>query len=74
MHELGIVTYVIKQVEDVMKQNDLTKVESVTLEFGEVSGIEPDYLVDCWDWYAKKTPSILGTKLLYEFMEYQIIE
>lgn len=66
MHELGIVTYVIKQVEEVAKENQLTKIESVTLEFGEVSGIEPEYLVDCWNWYAKKTPSIEGTQLLYE--------
>ena len=58
MHELGIVSYVIKQVEEVMKANDLTDLESVTLEFGEVSCIEPEYLVDCCNWFAKKTPLI----------------
>ena len=66
MHELSIVTYVIEQVEQIAKDNQLTDIESVTLEFGEVSGIEPEYLVDCWNWYAKKTPLIEHTKFLYE--------
>ena len=66
MHELGIVTYVIDQVDAIMKQNDLTELESVTLEFGEVSGVEPEYLVDCWNWYAKRTPLIEHAQFLYE--------
>ena len=66
MHELSIVTYVIEQVEQIAKENNLTDIDSVTLEFGEVSGIEPEYLVDCWNWYAKKTPLIEKTKFLYE--------
>ncbi len=44
MHELSIVTYVIEQVEQIAKENDLTKIESVTLEFGEVSGVIPSIL------------------------------
>ena len=66
MHELGIVTYVIDQLGEIMKQNGLTELESVTLEFGEVSGIEPEYLADFWNWYAKKTPLIEHAQFLYE--------
>ena len=66
MHELSIVTYVIKQVEAIAKENGLTKVSSVTLEFGEVSGIVTGYLVDCWDWYAKKEALIEGARLICE--------
>ena len=66
MHELSIVTYVIRQVEDLAREHQLSKVNSVTLEFGEVSGIVPEYLVDCWNWYAKKTPLIEGAQLLTE--------
>ena len=66
MHELSIVTYVIEQVEQIAKENNLTDIDSVTLEFGEVSGIVPEYLVDCWNWYAKNTPLIEKTKFLYE--------
>ena len=53
MHELSIVTYVIEQVEQIAKEHQLTD-------------IEPEYLVDCWNWYAKKTPLIQNTKFLYE--------
>ena len=66
MHELSIVTYVIKQVDAIARQNELTQISSVTLEFGEVSGIVPSYLVDCWNWYAKKTPLIEGSQLICE--------
>ena len=44
MHELSIVTYVIEQVDKIAKENSLTDIQSVTLEFGEVSGIVPEYL------------------------------
>ncbi|MDO4523514.1 MAG: hydrogenase maturation nickel metallochaperone HypA [Eubacteriales bacterium] len=54
MHELGVVFYIIEQVEGVVKENDLKKVESVTLQLGEVSTVIPSYLTDCWDWAVKK--------------------
>ena len=41
MHELGTVFYVIREVEQVVEENHLTKVASVTLEIGEVIGIIP---------------------------------
>ena len=31
MHELSIVTYVVRQVEEIAAKNQLTRVESVTL-------------------------------------------
>ena len=43
MHELGTVFYVIREVEQVVEENHMTKVASVTLEIGEVSGIIPYY-------------------------------
>ncbi len=64
MHELGIVNYVVKQVEKLAVENELTKVESVTLEFGEVSGVVPSYLVKYWDWYVKKEDSVLKYETL----------
>ena len=66
MHELSIVTYVVEQVEQVAKENELTKIESVTLEFGEVSGIEPEYLVDCWNWAVKKRPLLKECRMEVE--------
>ncbi len=66
MHELGIVNYVVKQVESIAEENELKKIESVTLEFGEVSGIITAYLYNYWDWYTKKFPLFEGSKLKCE--------
>ena len=70
MHELGTVFYVLDRVEELVKENDLVEVGSVTLEVGEVSGIIPMYLVDCWDWAVKKRSEPLQhAKLNIETLE-----
>ena len=51
MHELGIVTHTAKTIADLAAENNLTKVGSVSLEVGEVSGIMTDYFVDCWNYF-----------------------
>lgn len=66
MHELGVVFYIIEQVEDVVKANELTQVEAVTLQLGEVSTVIPDYLTDCWSWAAKKHDWLSGAALEIE--------
>lgn len=66
MHELGIINYVVKQVDKLAEENELTKVHSVTLEFGEVSGIVTSYLEDYWKWYSKKDPLVDGAELVCE--------
>ena len=37
MHELGVVFSVIKMVEEIAKENDVTEISYVTVELGEVS-------------------------------------
>ena len=66
MHELGLVNYVVKQVSKIAEENNVKKICSVTLEFGEVSGIVPSYLLSYWKWYTKKFPLFDGAKLLCE--------
>ena len=66
MHELGIVFHVIKSVEEVGRQNCLTRVSAVTLEIGEVSGVVPSYLTDCWNWAVKKSDLLRGAQLHIE--------
>ena len=60
MHELGIVFHIIRTVEDVAKQNDVTRIRRVTLQLGEVSGVVESYLQDCWKWAAAKTDLLPG--------------
>lgn len=64
MHELGIVFHVIERIEDLAKENNLKKVGSVTLELGEVSGVVPHYLTDCWDWAVKKKSEVMRESVL----------
>ena len=66
MHELGLVNYVVKEVSKVAEENNVSKIRSVTLEFGEVSGIVVSYLYDYWDWYTKKFPLFEGAELKCE--------
>ena len=66
MHELGLVNYVVKEVSKIAEDNNVSKIRSVTLEFGEVSGIVTSYLYNYWDWYTKKFPLFEGSKLLCE--------
>ena len=55
MHELGIVFHTIRTIENVAEEKGLTRVGSVTLELGEVSGAIPQELVSCWDWAVNRT-------------------
>ena len=64
MHELGLVNYVVKSATRVAEQNNLKKIKSVTLEFGEVSGIVTSYLYNYWNWYTKKFPLLEDAELV----------
>ena len=66
MHELGIVFHIIRSVEKVAVENGLEKVSAVVLELGEVSGVVPGYLTDCWRWAAAKSPLMEGSELKIE--------
>ena len=41
MHEMGIVSAMLKTIEKVMIQQKLTKVEKIVLQVGELSGEVP---------------------------------
>lgn len=66
MHELSVVYYVIKDVKAVAEENNIKKIDSVTLKIGEVSGVVPDYLTDFWEWARKKEPVVADAKLIIE--------
>ncbi|BDC96032.1 hydrogenase maturation nickel metallochaperone HypA [Treponema saccharophilum] len=69
MHELGIVFHVIKRLENLAEENKLSEIQSVTLEIGEVSGVVPEYLQDCWKWAVKKTEIMQNSELKIEPIE-----
>lgn len=49
MHELGVVLEIFDLIEEIMREQNLKKVSSVTVEVGELSGILPDYFKECWN-------------------------
>ena len=66
MHELSIVTHVAKTLDELAEENQITKIGSVTLEIGEVSGIMTDYFVDCWNYFKVKHPLLKDSELKIE--------
>ncbi len=49
MHELGVVFHIMDSLETVARENQVTHIEGVTVEVGEVSTVIPHYLTDCWE-------------------------
>ena len=47
MHELGICDALLKMVRGIMKDEELTEVEKITVEVGSLSGVVPKFLADC---------------------------
>lgn len=66
MHELGVVFHIAKSVEEIAAENHVSKVHSVTLEIGEVSTVIGEYLIDCWNWNAKRSEVLDGCELIIE--------
>ena len=66
MHELGIIVHISRTLEEVAKENQLTEIGSVTLEIGEVSGVVPEYMTDCWKYYRRKSELLEESELKIE--------
>ncbi len=56
MHELGLCDALLRMVKDISVKEELTQVESITLEIGELSGVVPAYMNDCWAAVVDGTP------------------
>lgn len=68
MHELGIIVHVMRTVEDVAAENNLTEIRSVTCEIGEVSGVVPEYMTDCWGYARSRSEFLKGSELKIEII------
>ena len=69
MHELGVVFHCIKQINDIAAENKVAKINSVTIQIGEVSTVIPYYFEDCWNWAIKKEPVLKDSKLIVEIVD-----
>ena len=50
-------------LEKVGEENELTHIERVVLDLGEVSGVLVDQLQDCWKWASAKSELLAGAVL-----------
>ena len=66
MHEMGIVLHLAKTLDETAKEENLTKVGSVTLQVGEVSGIMTDLFQDCWNYFRVRHPLLKEAELHLE--------
>lgn len=48
MHELGIVYEVIKVVDGFVKENNISKVDKIVLEIGQLSQAIPRFIEECY--------------------------
>lgn len=50
MHELGLLDAMLRTVDGILAgESDVAGVASITLEVGDLSGVVPRFLYDCWD-------------------------
>lgn len=66
MHEMGIVLHLAKTLDETAAEQHLTKIGSVTLQVGEVSGIMTDLFTDCWDYFKHRHPVLEESVLKLE--------
>lgn len=66
MHEMGIVLHLAKTLDETAQEQGLTKIGSVTLQVGEVSGIMTDLFTDCWDYFKARHPLLTEAQLKLE--------
>lgn len=65
MHELSIISALVKTVEQIMQQEGLTQVETIVLQVGELSGVVPHFVEECYPAAVYQT-SLEQTKLKME--------
>ncbi len=66
MHELGLIIHVGRILDDLSEEEKISKIASVTLQIGEVSGVIPAYLTDCWRYFREKSELIKYAELKIE--------
>ena len=48
MHEVGLAGEIVDRLIEIMDENNLTEIKSVTLRIGEATAVVPQYMLDCW--------------------------
>lgn len=68
MHELGVVIEVVKAVQRFARQHQVTAVDTIVLQIGELSSMIPKYVEACYP------VAVDGTELEQTKLDIEIIE
>lgn len=55
MHELGILSSMLQTIDKIMIDEKLSRIEKIVLQVGEISGIVPEYITECYPAAVYKT-------------------
>jgi hydrogenase nickel incorporation protein HypA/HybF len=55
MHEMGLTDAVLKMVDGILAENNCRGASKITLEIGDLSGVVPRFVRDCWTAVADGT-------------------
>jgi len=67
MHELSVCFEVVRTLDELVAENGLTEVQSVTLEIGELSSMIPKYMEECFP------AAVDGTMFEHTKLEIEVI-
>ncbi len=67
MHELGIVAEIVRVVEGIAKEQNVTQVETLVLQIGELSSVVPYFVEQCYPAAAYGT-MLENTRLVIEVL------
>ncbi len=67
MHELGVIIEIVKQVEQVAKENEIETIDTLVLQIGELSSMIPHYMKKLYP------AAVEGTLLENSALEIEII-
>ena len=48
MHELGLTDAMLKMVDKIKAKENISCVRTITVEIGDLSGVVPSFLENCW--------------------------
>lgn len=65
MHELGIIIEIVKTVEEFAQKNQVTRIDTLVLQIGDLSPVVPRYIQECYP-AATDGTSLQNTKLKIE--------
>ena len=67
MHEIGVLFEIVKSVEEFAQENEVTKIETLVIQVGELSSMIPAYLKKLYPAAVEKT-LLEGSELVIEIL------